>query len=99
MCEENGEIILSYSREWEAHCYRLAAYPAWDILPKIRQPLLAIRAAESDSLWAESWQLWQQIQPQTQFIQIEEAGHMVVMERPLLIANLVLNFLNPVQRD
>jgi pimeloyl-ACP methyl ester carboxylesterase len=71
----------------------LAAYPAWEIIPQIAQPVLAIRAAESDSLWPESWQLWQVIQPQTTFVEIEDAGHMVVMERPSLIANLSLNFL------
>jgi pimeloyl-ACP methyl ester carboxylesterase len=91
--EKNGHITLTYSREWEAHCYGLAAYPAWQLIPQITQPTLVIRASETDSLWAESWQLWQEIQPQATFIEIEDAGHMVVMERPSAIAQLVLDFL------
>ena len=94
MHEEAGEITLTYSREWEAYCYRLAPYPAWETIPQLTHRPLVIRASESDSFWQESWELWQEIQPQTHFIQIEEAGHMVVMERPSYIANLVLNFLN-----
>ena len=89
-----GQVTLTYTREWEAHCYRLAAYPAWQLIPQITPPLLVIRASNTDSLWPESWQLWQEIQPQTTFIQIEDAGHMVVMEQPTLIANLTLNFLH-----
>jgi len=89
--ETGDQVTLTYTREWEAHCYRLAAYPAWQIIPQITQPVLAIRASDTDSLWPESWHLWQQLQPRTTFIQIENAGHMVPMEQPSHIANLILN--------
>ena len=93
MHKESDEITLIYSREWEAHCYTLAAHSGWDVFPQVQQPMLVIRGAESDALWPESWQLLQERQPQAQFIQIEEAGHMVVMERPSYIADLTLRFL------
>ena len=97
MHQNGDEITLTYTREWEAHCYLHAAHRGWDVFPQIQQPMLVIRGAESDALWPESWQLLQEQQPQAQFIQIEEAGHMVVMERPSHIANLTLDFLQKSQ--
>jgi pimeloyl-ACP methyl ester carboxylesterase len=92
MREDGDEVTLTYTREWEAHCYTLAAHSGWEVFPQVQQPLLVIRGAESDALWPESWALLQQLQPQAQFKQFEDAGHMIVMERPSLMADLILDF-------
>jgi len=89
---DDSPVTLIYTREWEAYCYTLATHRGWDVFPQVQQPMLVIRGAESDALWPESWELLQQLQPQAQFRQFEETGHMIVMERPSLMADLILNF-------
>jgi pimeloyl-ACP methyl ester carboxylesterase len=54
---------------------------------------LAIRGAESDTLFPQSWQLWQELQPDATFVEIPEAGHMVPMERPSLLSKEIYKFL------
>lgn len=90
--DETGKPRLRFPREWEARFY--AAPPqVWDDIAQIRQPTLAIRAAESNTLFPEAWQLWQEVQPDAAFIEIPDAGHMLTMERPSFVAQTILNYL------
>ena len=88
-----GEVTLVYSREWESQFYAHPPLDVWEDIPKVDQPTLAIRGADSDTLFPQSWQLWQELQPEATFVQIPEAGHMVTMERPQLVASTILNFM------
>lgn len=92
--DETGAIVLTYSREWEARFYSRPPLNVWQALPRVTQPTLAIRGAESDTIFSEAWQLWQEVQPGATFVEIPAAGHMVPVERPLLVAQIVLNFLS-----
>jgi len=92
--DETGDVVLTYAREWEAHFYKLPPLDVWQRVPTISQPLLAIRGADSDSLFPEAWQRWQELQPQATFVEIAAAGHMVPMERPQKVAQHILNFLH-----
>jgi alpha-beta hydrolase superfamily lysophospholipase len=88
-----GEVTLTYSREWEARFYAIPPLRVWQDIPKVTQPTLAIRGADSDTLFPQSWQLWQELQPQATFIEIPDAGHMVTMERPQLLSAEIRKFL------
>jgi pimeloyl-ACP methyl ester carboxylesterase len=88
-----GELELVYSREWEARFYSRPPLEVWGALPHISHPTLAIRGAESDSLFPEAWALWQAVQPAATFVEIPDAGHMVTIERPEKVADVVLGFL------
>jgi len=87
--EETGGVRLVYTREWEARFYARPPLEVWDVLPQVNQPTLAIRGVDSDSLFPEAWALWQILQPQTTFVEILDAGHMVTMERPREVAYVV----------
>lgn len=89
------EYVLAYSRDWEAQIYSYPPLTVWEDITRITHPTLGIRAAESDTILPEPWQLWQQKQPTATFVQIEEAGHMVPMERPYFLADTLINWLNP----
>jgi pimeloyl-ACP methyl ester carboxylesterase len=89
----NDTLTLSFSREWEAEIYSSFPGPVWEEIPRIPQPTLAIRAAESDTLSVKAWQLWQARQPGATFFEIPDAGHMVPMERPKEIVNAIEKFL------
>jgi len=91
--DASGEIVLTYSREWEVHIYSLPPMDVWQSIPAISHPTLAIRGAESDSLFQQAWQQWQELQPQARFVEVGNAGHMVLMERPQLLAETILDFL------
>ena len=60
---EEGDLTLAFSREWEAKIYSSLPLRVWEELPRVPQPTLAIRGAESDTLTQEAWQLWQELQP------------------------------------
>ncbi len=89
----DGGVALTYLREWEAHIYVKFPRDVWQFIPQVTHPTLAIRAEESDTVYPEAWQLWQKMQPQAQFVQIAESGHMVPMERPSQVAEIMLDFL------
>lgn len=90
---DKGEVTLTYRREWEARFYEQPPLNVWEDIPKLIQPTLAIRGADSDTLFPQSWQLWQDLQPEAKFVEIPDAGHMVPMERPQLLASAIINYL------
>ncbi len=93
LVEDGPELTLAFPREWEAQIYATPPQAVWDAMPQITQPTLGIRAAQTDTIFPEAWQLWQKLQPQATFLQIENAGHMLTMERPLPVAEAILTWL------
>ncbi len=91
---ESGEFTLAYSREWEARCYTLV-HNLWRLLPQLRVPTLAIRAQGSRTLSLASWQKWQAMNSSVDFIEIEQAGHLVPFEKPDQLARTILDWLEP----
>ena len=91
---KEGNFELTYPREWEARIYALPPTDVWNIIPKIKQPTLAIRGFDSETLGAAAWSLWQTSQPQATFIELPRSGHLVPMERPGYLAEVILDFLS-----
>lgn len=92
----DGLFTLLFPREWEEHLYgQMMGHGGlvWEYLPQVTQPTLAVRAAETDTLHPEAWARWQQIQPEATFVEVTEVGHMLMMERPLPVATLILSHL------
>jgi pimeloyl-ACP methyl ester carboxylesterase len=88
-----GEIELIYAPEWEARIYSLPPTDVWDLIPKIDQPTLGIRGAETDTLVPAAWQLWQMAQPKGKFVNMANCTHLLPMEKPVEIAESIHNFL------
>lgn len=97
--EENGGVTLTFSREWEAAIYSHPPQDVWQLLPQISQPTLAVRAAESDSLFTESWELWQNSQPGAVFVEVPDTSHLILLERPAEMAKMVVRFWADVQLE
>ena len=91
--EDNGEVVLRWPREWEAAFYANPPQKVWEAIGQVKQPTLAIRGTETDTLFPEAWSYWQELQPDATFVELPDVGHMMMMERPLLVANTVLNYL------
>lgn len=79
--EAKSEVTLRYSKQWEAHCYSLV-HNLWPLLPKLKVPVLAIRGETSNTLWPATWQRWQKMSPQHDYLEIKGAGHLVPFEQP-----------------
>lgn len=97
MREEGDEVVLAFPPEWEARIYAHPPQAVWNALPQVSQPTLAIRAAETDTISPEAWELWQTRQPQATFLQLDDVGHMLTMERPLSTAETILNWLQALE--
>jgi len=95
--EDGDEVILAFPREWEARIYANPPQAVWDTLPQVTQPTLGLRAAETDTIFPDAWQLWQAKQPQAAFRQMEGVGHMLTMERPLATAETILDWLQTIE--
>ncbi|MDX1413991.1 MAG: alpha/beta hydrolase [Candidatus Promineifilaceae bacterium] len=91
---EQGEVELAFSREWEAQIYTKFPLDVWEEIPQVPQPTLAVRGADTDTLFPQAWDLWQKLQPQATFIEIPDVGHMVPMERPQTVAAIIADYLN-----
>ena len=89
---DNGRVGLAFSREWEAACY-LNVQNIWPLLDKLKMPILAIRGERSNVLAQRSWQRWRDRSPQHQYEDIAGAGHLVPLERPHEIFQLVSSWL------
>ncbi len=90
----DGAVELVYPREWEARFYSMPPQGVWEAISKITHPTLAIRAEASDTLFPQAWQLWQEVQPNATFVEVPDWGHMLTLERPSHVAQIVLNYLN-----
>lgn len=103
-----GEYVLSFPREWEAAFYSHPPLDVWEEIPRLQHPTLAIRATASDTLFPQSWTLWQTLQPSAAFVELEgqsgapigpgaSLGHMLTMEAPDDVAAVVGHWLEDVE--
>ena len=90
----DGRVGLRYRKEWEARIYGLAPADVWQLIPRLNQPTLAIRAEASDTLYPQAWALWQELQPEARFVTLADVGHLAPIERPDLVAQTIFDFLD-----
>jgi pimeloyl-ACP methyl ester carboxylesterase len=64
----------------------------WRQLKELRVPTLIIRGAQSDTFWAGAAARARRVQPKVRLEVLEGAGHLVPLERPREVAELVLSF-------
>ena len=86
---DDKKYTLTYSKEWEAHCYSLLPN-AWSALDKCSVPVLGIRGGNSDVVWSASWRRWKRMCPGHQLVNIPETSHLLPLENPKVVADLIL---------
>ena len=92
--EDGDGFKLIYPREWEAHFYAMPPIDIWELLPQLTHNTLTIRATESNTLFPNAWELWQQLQPTATFTELPDLGHLLMLENPALVATTMLDWLN-----
>jgi len=92
---EVGGYQLCYSAEWEIRIYITGVWRDMDIwrgLPKLEVPTLIVRGAETDTFWERTEKLVQRKQPNVQVETLEISTHLVPLERPKEVSNLIQSF-------
>ncbi len=87
--DASGAAELLYSREWEAHLY--ACIPnVWPYVKRVEVPLRVLRGSLSDVFERDEAERWKRLRPDHSLIEVDAAGHLLPLERPLVTASLVL---------
>ena len=95
--KENGGYQLIYSPEWESHVYYASIWndmELWRALPNLKVPTLIIRGAETDTFWESTARKVKRLNPSIHVETIERATHLVALERPQEVFELIQIFLN-----
>jgi len=91
----DGKYKLVYSPEWEARIYLtgLRDFDIWRELPKLEVPTLIIRGAETDTFMKKAETLVKKKNPKIQVVTMQNATHILPLEYPQEVANIINNFL------
>jgi pimeloyl-ACP methyl ester carboxylesterase len=92
---DGGGYQLCYSAEWEIRIYQTGIWHDMDIwreLPNLRVPTLIVRGVETDTFWERTGKLVQRKQPQVRVEALEKSTHLVPLERPSEVSNLIQSF-------
>ncbi len=91
--DQDGHYKLSFPTAWEAWIYAHPPTTVWDYIPRISHPTLCIRGAQSNTLTVTAWKDWQHTQPTATSIEVADASHLLAMEKPAVVADLIIDFL------
>lgn len=90
----DGGVKLSYPPKWEARIYATPPVDVWDLIPRVTHPTLAIRGAGSDTLSVKGWHLWQLSQSEATFVEVAGSSHLLPMEKPAEVAEIINRYLD-----
>jgi pimeloyl-ACP methyl ester carboxylesterase len=96
----DGGYELAYSPEWESHIYYTGVWrdmELWRGLPKLQVPTLIIRGAETDTFLERAGSLVKRRQPKVQVVTVPQSTHLVPLERPAEVFEIMQSFLKEIQ--
>jgi pimeloyl-ACP methyl ester carboxylesterase len=86
--EESGVWRLRFRKEWEARLYETPT-SVWPLLKQPLPPITVLRGASSSVFSARDATRWQAIRPQDRVVEIVGAGHLLPLELPQRVAELI----------
>jgi pimeloyl-ACP methyl ester carboxylesterase len=86
-------VELAYPPEWEVAVYENGPLNLWPRLASLKPPLLVIRGAESDTFLPTAVAALRRRLPRAVVHSIPNTGHLVPLEAPQVVADLILAFL------
>ncbi len=89
----DGQIELAYPPEWEAAIYTAGPLDLWREMPQLRPPLLAIRGEHTDAFSAGAARKLQRHLPRARLVTVPDASHLVPLEKPEAVAQIIEAFL------
>lgn len=89
----DGGVELLWPPEWEAYYFCTMYTGTWDILPKLRIPLLVIRGSDSDTFQVESAEQVRALLPDSDYAEIPGHGHMFPQSAPDATRRVIADWL------
>ncbi|HSQ27212.1 MAG TPA: alpha/beta hydrolase [Anaerolineales bacterium] len=92
----DGQVELAYSPEWETRIYltgSLADQDIWRGIRKLSIPTLILRGQETDTFLEHTAHRLKKVAPHIEIKSIPETGHLLPLEKPQAVANIILDFL------
>jgi pimeloyl-ACP methyl ester carboxylesterase len=92
---------LVYSPEWESRIYLtgLRDFDIWRDLPKLEVPTLFIRGAETDTFLENAARLVKRKQPKACVETLDKSTHLLPLERPQEVFDMMQSFLKSLASD
>ena len=91
----DGSVKLSYPPAWEAQIYLTGmnnGLDIWDRFSQLQPPMLIIRGEKSDTFSEHTAQILKRRLPSLKIQTIANATHLVPLEKPGEVANLMIEF-------
>jgi pimeloyl-ACP methyl ester carboxylesterase len=91
----DGGYELAYTPEWETHIYLtgMRDHDLWRGLQKLEIPTLIIRGNETDTFLPNAERLVKKKNPKIQIHTMKNATHILPLEHPREVAEIITNFL------
>jgi len=90
----NGTLKLCCNPAWESRCFAVCPHDVWRYIPRLRQPVLVLYGAESDTFLASAVKRFKSKVAQARLHRFEATGHFVPMERPDETTQAIFSFLD-----
>lgn len=96
---EDGKYELTFSPEWEVQIYRtnMHDFDIWRGLPKFEVPTLIIRGMETDTFLESAAKFVKRKQPKVQIEALEKSTHLLPLERPKEVFEIMQSFLKSLE--
>jgi len=92
----DGQVELAYSPEWEVRIYETAPHDLWTHIDQLKVPLLLIYGKDSDTFRPAALAALKRRLPEAEVAGVEDAGHLVPLEKPEEAGRAINNFLEAV---
>ncbi len=94
----DGQVELAYSPEWEVRIYESAPHDLWTHIDQLKVPLLLIYGKDSDTFRPAALAALKRRVPEAEVAGVEDAGHLVPLEKPDEVGAVIHEFLGRVER-
>ena len=97
---DGNSYELSYSPEWEVRIYYTGVssdMDLWENIPKIEIPVLIIRGAGTNTFLPITARRVQRMNPRIRIESVERSTHLVPLERPEEVSQIILDYLETTQ--
>lgn len=89
----DGDLRLRYPRAWEARIFADTPASLWDRIAQVSVPTLVVRGAGSSALTPAAARRVRDTLPLGQLVEVPGTTHMLPVERPDMVARIVVDFL------
>ncbi len=85
----SGTVRLRYSKEWEARIFEVGPHDVWSEISRIRVPVMVLRGEHSDTFTVGAARKFEKKAPNGVCRIVEGTGHMLPMQRPEVVAEMI----------